>query len=107
MKRPLLVVLAVLSVAYLGGCATTPVAPRRADAGNYEYVAQILAMPSRRASVTEIAPCYAAFRTDAGETFIIGSPASPPEVAGFLETLEKGKAYFLPEAFMEYQTKGK
>jgi hypothetical protein len=75
----------------------------RSDEENYEYVAQILAMPSRRATVTEIAPCYAVFRTEAGRTFVIGSPAAPPEVVHFLVTLEKGKTYSFPQAFMEHQ----
>jgi len=36
---------------------------------------------------------------------IIGSPEADIEVVHFVATLEKGKTYHLPKAFMPYQTK--
>ncbi len=92
-----------LMVVCLAGCRTEPVASPHSDVESFEYVAQILAMPSRTATATEIGPCYAAFKSVNGRTFFIGSPGSPAEVVGFLRTLEKGKSYFLPDAFMDYQ----
>jgi hypothetical protein len=98
-------VVLVVAVNCLVGCKTTPVTSLRSDAEHYEYVAQILAMPSRSATVVAIAPCNAEFRSEDGRTFYIGSPAAPSEVVRFLPTLEKGKTYRLPEAVMEYQKK--
>ena len=97
--------LALVALNCLVGCKTTPVASPRSDEEDYEYVAQILAMPSRNATVIETAPCYTVFRSEGGRTFVIGSPDAPSEVVYFLQTLEKGRECRLPEAFMEYQKK--
>ena len=105
MRRSQLVVLAVVMVVCFTGCKTTPVEPQYAD--TYEYVAQVLAMPSRVATAVEVGPCYARFTAEDGRTFYIGSPGCAPEVWGFVGTLEEGKTYYLPEAFMEYQRKQK
>lgn len=87
----------------LAGCMTRPVAPQHADV--YEYVAQLLAMPSCSAKAEAIYPCYARLRTEDGRELCVGSPGASPEVVGFVHTLQQGKTYFLPDAFMEYQKK--
>jgi hypothetical protein len=79
------------------------VAPERFHTLTYEYVAQVLAMPSCTATVEEVAPCYASFKTEDGRMLCIGSPGAAPEVVGFVQTLQKGETYFLPDAFMKYQ----
>jgi hypothetical protein len=45
------------------------------------------------------------FKSEDGKTFYIGSPEADVEVVHFVATLEKGKTYDLPKAFMQYQTK--
>ena len=105
MKRLQLSSLALFMVLCFSGCKTTPITTQCSDL-IYEYAAQVLAMPSCRATVVEVqVRCYARFKDDDGRTFYIGSPDSPPEVAGFVGTLEEGKTYSLPEAFMQYQKK--
>lgn len=100
MKSPLFLI--CLSVVLCcTGCSTTP-----AHVGNYlryEYVAQVLAMPSCRATMEFESPCARRFRTASGREFVIGGPGAEREVAGFLATLEEGKSYYLPKAFMEYR----
>ena len=59
-------------------------------------------MPSCHATVEATAACYACFKTDDGRQLCIGSPGCAPEVLGFVQTLEKGNACFLPDAFMDY-----
>lgn len=68
----------------------------------YEFSAQVLAMPSCKATVVRQAPCYSRFTTEGGRVFYIGSPGAEREVARFLGALEDGKSYYLPHAFMEY-----
>lgn len=87
----------------LTGCATAPTTAQRTCV--YEYVVQLLAMPSCSAKVEAIGPCYARLSTEDGRVLIVGSPGASWEVVGFVQTLQKGKTYFLPEAFMEYQKK--
>jgi hypothetical protein len=64
-------------------------------------------MPSCTAKVEEIAPCYARLSTEDGRVLYVGSPGASLEVVGFVNTLQKGKTYFLPDAFMEYQKRSK
>ena len=100
MKYPLFLV--CLSVVLCcTGCSTTP-----SHVGNYlhyEYAAQVLAMPSGRATVERISPCEWRFRTKSGREFLIGGPGAEREVREFLGTLEEGKSYYLPRAFVEYR----
>ncbi len=97
--------LALLMVVCFVGCKATPVTTQDSVI-IYEDAAQVLAMPSCRATIVEVqVRCYARFNVDGGRTFYIGSPDSPPEVAGFVGTLEEGKTYSLPEAFIQYRKK--
>jgi hypothetical protein len=104
MKRSLFISLFVGMIVYLAGCKTTPTPTHRSYV-IYEYTAQVSAMPSCSATVMEIAPCYAMFESEDGKTFYIGSPEAESEVVHFVATLEKGKTYDLPKAFMQYQKK--
>jgi len=96
--------LALLMVVCLVGCKATPVTTQDSVI-IYEDAAQVLAMPSCSATVMKQGGCYAMFESEDGKTFYIGSPDAPPEVAGFVGTLEEGKTYSLPKAFMQYRKK--
>ncbi len=68
----------------------------------YEYAAQVLAMPSCKATMAFVSPCERRFMTEDGREFWIGSPGADREVARFLGTLEDGETYYLPRAFMDF-----
>ena len=59
-------------------------------------------MPSCNATVKRDSPCVSRFATETGRVFYIGSPGADEDVGLFLGTLEDGKSYYLPEAFMQY-----
>jgi hypothetical protein len=69
----------------------------------YETAEQIKAMPAVKATLTEKGPCYSVFRGVDVKQFVIGTPGSTPEVWRFLGTLEEGRAYELPRAFLDYE----
>jgi hypothetical protein len=69
----------------------------------YEYTAQVLAMPTCEVTMELVSPCERYFRTEYGREFYIGSPGADEEVARFLGTLEEGKSYWMPDAFMKYR----
>jgi hypothetical protein len=100
--RCLLFLMCLAGVFSSVGCSTTP-----SHIGKsryvYEYAAQVLAMPSCRATVELVSPCQRRFRTERGRVFIIGSPGAAREVGSFLGSLEEGKSYDLPKAFMDFQ----
>ena len=73
----------------------------------YEYTAQVLAMPTCKATMELVSPCERYFRTEYGREFYIGSPGADQAVTQFLGTLEDGKSYWLPQSFMEYLNKQK
>jgi hypothetical protein len=69
----------------------------------YEYEAQLLAMPSCEATLQELPDCVATLKTADGSVIYIGSPASHGVVHSFVQSLEVGKGYHLPTAFMDYR----
>ena len=73
----------------------------------YDSVAEIKAMPARKATLELRGPCYSIFRNTDGKQFVIGSPGSGDKVWGFLGTLEEGKTYELPKAFLDDLAKPK
>ena len=96
--------LALFALVCLAGCKTATVATPHPD--EYEYTAQLLAMPSRAATVVDGEPCYRELKDDLdGRIFYIGSPGAADEIEHFIQTLEQGKSYRLPDAFMEWQEK--
>ncbi len=101
--KQLRVLLSIVAITCLAGCATTPTTAQHYY--SYEYVAQLLAMPSCSARVEGIYPCYARLGTEDGKVLCVGSPGASPEVVGFVHTLQQGKTYSLPDAFMQYQKK--
>ncbi len=103
--KTILHIMSLALAVYLVGCRTEPATSTHAVC--YEYAAQVLAMPSCAAKVEEIAPCYARLRTEEGRLLYVGSPGASPEIERFVQALEKGQTYFLPDAFMEYQRKQK
>lgn len=78
--------------------ATQPAAVPRLD-----EVAAVLSMPPCTATVEKIVPCSARLRMEDGKALYIGSPAAGSEVVGFIQTLQEGKTYALPDAFIQYQ----
>ena len=100
--RCLLFSMCLAAVLSSAGCSTTP-----SHIGKYhyvyEYAAQVLAMPSCRATMELVSPCQRRFRTEGGRVFIIGSPGAEREVGRFLGSLEEGKSYDLPKAFMDFR----
>ncbi len=84
------------------GCTTTPSYQGKYPPC-YEYAAQVLAMPSSKATMEFVSPCIRRFRTEDGAEFVIGGPGAEREVMRFLGTLEEGKSYRLPKAFMDYR----
>jgi hypothetical protein len=69
----------------------------------YETAEQIKAMPAVKATLMEKGPCYSVFKGADGKQFVIGTPGSGPQAGRFFRTLEVGKAYELPRAFLDYQ----
>jgi len=88
---------AALALVLLAGCST----PQRMNV--YEHPIQVLAIPSCTAKVIHVAPCNAKFQTEEGDTFIIGGPGADLDVHHFVGTLEAGKTYYIPEAYMKYK----
>jgi hypothetical protein len=95
----------LIATVCLAGCRTRPLAPHHADV--YEYVAQVLAMPSCRATMLRDCTCFAEFRSADRRTFYIGSPGASPEVEAFIGTLHEGTIYYLPDAFMQFLRENK
>lgn len=93
----------VIALCGLAGCATSPTPAPATRGFTYEYAAQLVAMPSCAAKVETIFPCYARLIADDGTVLHVGSPGASLQVVGFVHSLEEGKTYSLPDAFMEYQ----
>ncbi len=69
----------------------------------YVTAAQIKAMPPRLATVEHLGARDACLATYDGQMFFLGSPAAPPEVVQFLQTLKEGQDYEFPAAFLAWQ----
>jgi hypothetical protein len=69
----------------------------------YPSADEIKAMPPCRAAVAVAGPCFSVFNATDGKVFVIGDPGSKLIVYHFLRSLEKGRTYALPDAFVEYQ----
>jgi hypothetical protein len=72
----------------------------------YEYPAQVLAMPSCGATVVERKECYVVLQRDGTKDsknrFSLGGAMGNDTVGSFIDTLEVGKWYPLPDAFMKH-----
>jgi hypothetical protein len=69
----------------------------------YSRADEIKAMQPCRARVGVEGPCFSVFNATDGKVFVIGDPGSKPIVYHFLRSLEKGRTYALPAAFVEYE----
>lgn len=100
-----LTLIAVCAVALcLGGCKSEARRVTRAATGEeYHYAAQLLAMPSCQATVKSKEPDRATLRVKGGRALSLGGPNAAPEIWHFVKTLETGKTYPLPKAFIEFQ----
>lgn len=72
---------------------------------HYDTADQILALPACTLTDAQNHTCSAGFKDKDGRPFYIGGPGASREVAGFINSLEEGKTYSLPSAFIEYQKK--
>jgi hypothetical protein len=106
MKRTFLISFFLGITVHFAGCETATT-ETHGPYVVYEHAAQVSAMPSSSATTMEIGPCYAKFETKNGKTFYIGSPGADEEVMHFVATLELGKTYDLPKAFLQYQNQDK
>ena len=96
-----LIALCAVTILCLTGCKADPTAANRID--RYDNDAQLLAMPSCQATVVRIFPCGASLVTEDGRGLSIGGPGAAGEVVGFVQTLEEGQTYVLPDAFLNHQ----
>jgi len=64
---------------------------------------QLPLLPSFKAVVEQKQPCAAYLKTADGKRLCIGGPGATPEVAGFVQVLQEGQTYNLPEAFLEHR----
>ena len=60
-------------------------------------------LPPFKAVVEQKQPCAAYLKTADGKRLCIGGPGATPEVAGFVQVLQEGQTYNLPEAFLEHR----
>src|SRR5262245_37861008 len=96
----------LLAVAvFVTSCGTSGMKKAGGTITSLETAEQIRAMPPCKATVEEREPCGSMFTTADGRKFYIGSPAAPPEVVQFLQTLKDGQTYEFPGVFLNYQKK--
>lgn len=69
----------------------------------YDTAEQIKAMQPCKATVDRKLPCHAVFRTADGKRFCIQSCGTKAQVREFVERLEKGHSYALPDSFIAYE----
>jgi hypothetical protein len=48
-------------------------------------------------------PCAAYLKTTDGRRLCIGGPGATPDVAGFVQVLQEGQTYSIPETFQQYR----
>lgn len=68
----------------------------------YTTAEQLALMPTCKVTVVLRAPCYCTLKTEDGLVFRVGSPANTPELGKFLTTLEPGKSYTFPDAYVDF-----
>ena len=69
----------------------------------YDTAERVSAMRRCEAEVEEIFSCCVRMRLSDGSRIWIGSPATTSEVLSFLPTLEEGRNYTFPDAFLAWQ----
>ena len=102
-EHPMKTILSLILLAALlggAGCSTPSYMGKHPPC--YEFTTQVLAMRSCRATMEFVSPCKRRFKTTGGAEFYIGSPGADRELMQFVGTLEEGKYYYLPRAFMAY-----
>jgi hypothetical protein len=72
-------------------------------APNYGTANEIAAMPPKTGTVVQSSPCSTYFTTADGKGFSIGNPGSGSQITHFLQSLESGRSYKLPNAFLDFQ----
>ena len=77
--------------------------PARNVMPTYVTAEAVKNMPASKATLQDRGACYAVFKNAEGKQFVIGDPSSGPDLTRFIKSLEDGKTYNLPGAFLEYQ----
>jgi hypothetical protein len=95
----------------LGAKASKPSKPAPADTTGdpaidalaaYTTAEQLALMPTCLVTVIQRAPCYCMLKTEDGTVFRVGSPANTAVLGKFVGTLEQGKTYTFPDAFVAF-----
>ncbi len=73
------------------------------NAPSYVTIQEIVAMAPRTGTLAARSPCSSCFTTTDGKGFYIGDPGSGPQVSHFIGSLENGRSYEFPKAFLQYQ----
>ena len=100
--KPLQVASSLGVICCVVGCTTAQRSAPAPPNGTYEEVPQLMAMPARALTIESVSPCSARLRGRDGSAVYIGSPGAAPEVVGFVQTLERGRSYVFPDAFLNY-----
>lgn len=80
--------------------------PKGASTQSLHHTPEFLAMTPCVATLLSKNPCTGTFKDAGGAQFHIGGPASSRPIRRFIRTLEEGKSYELPAAFIEFLDKG-
>jgi hypothetical protein len=105
MKQSLLSLLCAISLVVFVGC-TSP-SPFGDDGHlNCLTVPQLESIPKCDATVEKITPCSVNLRTDDGLSLWLAGPmGADSEILRFMDTLEEGHTYTLPDEFIEFREK--
>jgi len=96
-------VIFALALGVLAGCRS-PDPFRGRDHLNCQSVAELESLPTLRATVEKIQPCGVILRTEDGKSLSLAGPlGGEPAVERFMRTLEDGKTYTFPNAFLEFR----
>lgn len=87
----------------LAGCTSSdPLGGR--DHLNCRSASELESLPTLRATVEKIQPCGVILKTDDGKSLSLAGPlGGEPAVERFMRTLERGRTYTFPSAFLEFQ----
>lgn len=87
----------------LAGCATRDPFGGQ-DHLNCRRVAELEALPTLQATVEQIQSCGVILKTEDGKSLTLAGPlGGDPIIKRFMKTLENGRTYTFPDAFLEFQ----
>ena len=93
----------VMVLGLLVGC-TSPDPFSGRDHLNCRNASELESLPTLRATVEKIQPCGVILKTDDGKSLSLAGPlGGEPVVERFMRTLEHGRTYTFPSAFLEFK----